>query len=119
MFVYSTGLLMLTLYIMSPWYASGEGSSFDTFEGQRIGEYIVAGGLMLLAIPGIIVPFVDEKKRSQWLKRATMGIFLGFFFLFLLRVVVYGWTPWIWIYPLMISLSSGIKRIFIEVRTDD
>lgn len=116
MFVYSTGLLFMSLYILTPWYSSGAGSSFATFDGKRIVELCVAGGLVLLAAPGVILPFVREENRVKWLKRATFNIFLGFFFLFLLRVVVAGWTPIIWLYPLLISLSSGIKRIFVEVR---
>lgn len=118
MFVYSTGLLMLSLYIMSPWYHAAESSAAAAFDGQRIGEFVMASVFIICSLPGVIVPFVKEERRTHWLKHATFGIFLAFFFLFLLRVILYGWTPWLWIYPLMISLSSGIKRIFIEVRQE-
>ncbi len=118
MFVYSTGLLMLSLYIISPFYESRVGSALSTFEGARLAEIGIAVVFALMALPGVISPFVHENTRTKLMKMATFNIFLAFFFLFLLRVVVYGWTPWIWIYPLMISLSSGIKRIFIEVRQE-
>lgn len=118
MFVYSTGLLFLSLYILSPWYAPSAGSSFSTFDGRRVAELCVAGFLLLLSLPGVIQPFVHEDQKEKWLKRATFNIFLGFFFLFLLRVIVAGWTPVIWLYPLLISLSSGIKRIFVGVRKE-
>lgn len=118
MFIYSMGLAALSLYIISPFYSSATGSSFSTFDGERLLEIIIAVGFLLAAVPGIITLFLKEEKRLPWLKRSTFGIFLSFFFLFILRIAVAGWTPWIWIYPLIISLSSGMNRLFLEVREE-
>lgn len=110
MFVYSLGLLVLATHVVLT-TETGQGSVFYYFDYPL--QLLFGMSLIILAIPGIIVPFA--RNRVKWLKHATFGIFLAFFFLFLLRVVIYGWIPWIWIYPLMISLSSGIKRLFVEV----
>lgn len=118
MFVYSTGLFFLSLFIMSPFYHAAVSSPFSTFYGQRALEFFVAVFFLASSLPGLIVPFVREEKRMRWLKHSTFGIFLSFLFLFVLRVAVAGWIPLIWIYPLLISLSSGVKRLFLEVRKE-
>lgn len=113
-FIFSTGLFLFSCYMLTPLYAATYviSSGFPT----RLGELGLGLLFLLASVPGMTSMFYKNQKKV--LKLSTFNLFLSFLFLFVLRVLVQGWFPLTWIYPLMISLAHGALRLYLEVSKD-
>lgn len=116
-FVISTGLLFYALYLVSPAYEGGYGTVMAE-SLQRGTEYGLGVFFILCSLPGILSVFIPPLKRQRMIKTGTFGLFLSFLFLTALRIAVFGWIPMSWIPLLLLSLTCGILRLYLEVRLD-
>lgn len=113
-FIISTGLFLYACYLVSPVYEGGYGTVMAA-SLQRGAEYGLGVFFILSSLPSIVGAFVKPLKRRRLLKSGTFGLFLSFFFLAFLRVAVFGWLPMTWIPLLLLSLTCGILRLYLEV----
>lgn len=114
-FIISTGLFFYACYLLSPVYQS----SYTVLAAsglQRGAEFALGFFFLLSSLPGLVSVFIPPLKKQRTLKLGTFGLFLSFLFLFILRIVVFGFLPLTWLPLLMISLTCGILRLYLEVR---
>lgn len=116
LFVYSFGLLLFALFLISPFYVANAGSSIWQIVPERAAEMVVGLLFFLVSLPGTIAPFQKKTKRVATTKKAALCMFSAFLFLAILRILIYGWLPATWLPLLMISLTSGGLRLYLEVR---
>lgn len=114
-FVISLALTIIALNIIAPWYViSAEAASTVAAEVPgRLPEIGLALFFLITSIPGLIAPF-NREVPNVWLEWGTMGLFMSFLFMAILRVVVYGWFPLTWVTILAISISSGLLRLYLR-----
>lgn len=115
--IFSTGLFAYAVYLLSPWYEANYTATI-TAGLQNEAELALAIFFILSALPGLVAPFIRPARRERSLKLATMGVFLSFLFLFILRIVLFGLIPWTWLPLLMISLVSAYLHIWLKVRKE-
>lgn len=115
--LFSFGILMLGLYLTSPWYQAGENTPVGVSLTQRSAEIFL--GLCFVAISyfGLrAIGLRDRDARERYYKLASFGTFLGFLFLVVLRLITIGFVPFTWVPTLLVSLASGLIRLYLAVR---
>lgn len=112
-FVFSICLMFYSLFVMSPFYHADIGNAVATSFPMRWHEVGIASFFALSSVPGLIAPF-NKKVPNIWLEWGTLGMFLSFLFLTILRVALYGWIPFTWLAFVAISASSLILRIYLR-----
>lgn len=112
-FVFALGLAFFAAFLLSPFYHNGIGNTVAASLPARWQEQGLASFFIVTSIPGLVAPF-NKKIPNVWLEWGTMGMFMSFLFLFLLRVTLYGWIPFTWLPLLIISIASGILRIYLR-----
>lgn len=117
-FILSTGLFSYAVYLLSPFYVATYATAVSA--GLATGGPATALALFfaLTTIPGLIAPFMRKERRERSLSLASFGIFVSFLFLFILRVIIFGWVPWTWLPLILISLVSGYLHIWLKVRKE-
>jgi hypothetical protein len=115
-FVFSVTLVISALWIVGPWYIPSADSPIQAAFVRRVVEVSVGGILLICGLPGTIAPF--STKPLGKLKVGTMLVFLCFFFLALLRLLIFGLLPLTWLPILMIALASGILRLHLGTRLE-
>lgn len=111
--IFSSGLLFYALYLVSPWYDASYAIATDAL--QRNAEYAFGLFMIVTAVPGLISLFVKEsQRRTRFLKTASTGVFLSFLFLAILRVALFGFTPFTWLPLIMISLASAFLHLWLK-----
>jgi hypothetical protein len=118
MFIYSLGVFLFALFILSPWYVGSPGGSIWLALHERIAELITGVIFIVVSLPGTMIPFVKKPNREKFAKRSALWLFLCFLFLAILRVLIFGWLPATWIPLIILSLTSGGFRLFYEVRQE-
>lgn len=113
MFIIAIGLLAYSLLVLSPFYVSDYGNAIAEGFASRGFEVGITLGFMASSIPGIIAPF-NPKIPNIFMEWGSMGMFLSFLFLTILRVMLYGFMPLTWIHLLTLSLVCGAVRIYLR-----
>jgi hypothetical protein len=114
-FIFALGLFVFSIYLAIPQDALTHVVSPITQNfAVQVQAWFVAGIMLLCSVPGLIFPFFKNQARIKLLKIASFCLFATFFFLSALRVLTFGWIPLNWVTTLMISLVSGIIRLFWE-----
>lgn len=111
--VFSLALMFYSLFILSPFYHADFGNAVAASLPARWQELLLGAFFLSTSIPGLIAPF-NEKVPNVFLEWGTMGMFMSFLFLFLLRVALYGFIPFTWLPLLAISVASGVLRIYLR-----
>lgn len=114
--IFSTGLFAYACYLLGPWYHTVESTS--TAGVTNTVQLIMGTFFAITTLPGLIAPFMRKERRERSLKLATFSVFVSFLFLFILRVVYFGWLPWTWLPLLMISVASGYLHVWLKVRKE-
>lgn len=115
--IFSTGLFAYALYLLSPWYQANYSTAISAgLQGNA--ETALAVFFAIATLPGLFAPFMRVERRERSLKLATFSVFLSFLFLFILRIVIFGWLPWSWLPLIMISLASGYLHLWLKVRKE-
>lgn len=116
LFLYSLGLFLFALFLMSPFYVGSPGGSIWPVITGRPAE--IGVGLLFLgaSLPGLIAPFRPEPNRNRLESRAATMLFLSFLFLGILRILIFGWLPVTWLPLLIEALTCGGLRLFLQVR---
>lgn len=116
-FIFSTGLFFYACYLLSPWYAANYPTAISA--GLKNGvETALAMFFLVTSLPGLAAPFMREARRQRSLKTASFSVFVSFLFLFILRIVIFGWIPFAWLPLVMISLASGYLNIWLKVNRE-
>lgn len=119
LFLFGVGLMVFALYIVGPWFLSyvGTVSPISVGVAQRSAQIVI--GLFFLFSSGVNVSIPIFRKTSKRLtvtKLAAILSFISFSFLAFLRILVFGWLPLTWIYPVMLALACGVIRVYLELR---
>jgi hypothetical protein len=115
-FIFSTGLFVYAIYLLSPWYAPNYPTAISAGLGGL--EAFAAIFFAVTALPGMVAPFMRKERRTRSLKIASIAVFLSFLFLMILRIVIFGWIPLTWLPLIMISLASGYLHVWLKVRQE-
>lgn len=107
LFVLGLGLFIMGAYLVSPWYVPSAPVN-TTFDNQR--SYEIGMGVLYVLLGGSNV--LGMIFKNKWLKNfsATL-IMMGYFFLVLLRIIVIGLIPLVWLPLLICALIAGICRL--------
>lgn len=111
--VFSLGLMVYALFVLSPFYHADLGNSIAASLPARWQEMLLGSFFLSTSIPGLIAPF-NRKVPNVFLEWGTMGMFMSFLFLTIVRIALYGWIPFTWLTLLVISVASGILRIYLR-----
>lgn len=113
-FVISIALTILAVNILGPWYIQvADASTIAQGIPGRLPEQLLGSFFLLTSVPGMIAPF-NKKIPNVWLEWGTMGLFMSFLFMGILRVVVYGWVPFTWVTILAVAIVCGLLRIYLR-----
>lgn len=113
-FVISVALAVLALNILGPWYVHvGDASTIAQGVPGRLPEMLLAGFFLITSVPGMIAPF-NKKVPNVWLEWGTMGLFMSFLFMTILRLIVYGAFPFTWVTTLAVATVCGLLRIYLR-----
>lgn len=117
--IFGLALATFALYIIGPWFLNFLGSNSVVGAGVperglqlAVGLFFLVTSLVNLSIPA----FRNPVKRLRVAKYAALGSFLSFVFLAFLRILVFGWIPLTWIYPVALALASGLIRLYLETK---
>jgi hypothetical protein len=103
--ILGVSLFAVGLYAVGPWYVGGPTTAMgavletDLIRAIPAAFYMLAGGA---AVYGVV------KKKARWRYRGAFLSSTAFFFLTLLRLLTFGFTPVIWIFILALCLISAI-----------
>lgn len=116
-FILSAGLFFFACYLLSPWYVANYTTAISA--GLKSGLETFAGLFYFVtAIPGLAAPFMRKTRRGRSLSVASFSLFVSFLFLFILRVVIFGWLPLTWLPLILISLVSGLLHLYLKVHRE-
>ena len=111
MFIFAAGMATYFLFFLSPFYSGSLAAAIATPLSVSLAPRAleVAFGVLflLLALPGLLVPFGASTSWKRW---SSTLLFVDFFFLALLRIMVIGWLPVIWLPNALIALSCLVMN---------
>lgn len=119
LFIFGAGLMVFSLYIVGPWFLSYVTGISPIAAGvsERSAQIIIGLFFMFSAAVNLSIPmFRKSKRRLMITKLAAALSFISFSFLVFLRILVFGWLPLTWIYPVILALACGVIRIYLELR---
>ena len=111
--ILAIALGLFALYIGGPWYAGGPTSAIGaTIEHDSV-RLITA---VFYGIPALTTLFgVKRHKVRMW---GVFGLFLGYLFSVILRLLTFGLAPAFWLFMLALALIAAVLYI-VESRRDD
>lgn len=110
----SLALLVVGLYIISPYYQSVPGATAVMLFNTNIGiRYSV--GVFAYILPSL--PLLATLLNKKWatVKMYEVGnmlVFVSFLFTTILRLLTVGPRPFVWVYPLALGLIAGACRLY-------
>lgn len=114
-FIFSLGFFLYFLYFISPLYEAHYVSSLALAIGQRSQEYIFGTFFLATTLPGLVAPFVKNKK---WLYRGSTLMFIDTAFLAIVRVLAFGLLPATWLPLVLISMACLIITIYVRANRE-
>lgn len=102
-------LIVYGLYIGSPLYTPDSATGLGLMFAQQWVVYLTA---IIYLIPGLITIVALIKSSRSWLSVGTFGMTLAFIFSALLRVMVIGFVPAIWLFYLGLVGVSAVCYLF-------
>ena len=113
--ILATALFALAVYLGGPWYVSAPTSAIgNTIEADvtRIWTALV------YIIPALMTFFGVVRDKPKVRSYGTFGLFMGYLFATILRLLTVGFFPVLWIYPLSIALVAAVVYIVESRRAE-
>lgn len=102
-------LILYGLYIGSPLYAPDSTTGLGLLFAQ---QWVVHMTVAIYLIPGIITLLALIRSSHRWLSIGAFGMTLAFLFSALLRILVIGFVPAIWLFYFGLVGVSAICYLF-------
>lgn len=102
-------LILYGMYIGSPFYVADSTTGLGLLFAQKWVIYLTA---ITYFAPGAITLIGLHKASWSWLAAGSFGMMLAFLFSTLLRLLVIGWIPAIWLFYLALVGISGVCYLY-------
>lgn len=115
--IIAIALILFGLFLLSPWYVPSpqfiEAASVSTNVLLRDGIFSLL--FIAPALTTVLGWFSTKFRTSEWRARACFGMFVAIMFVTLLRIILIGFTPPIWLFYLGMGLISAVCYLHWKV----
>ena len=113
----ATVLFLFGIYLLTPSYMEGGPNSFGiAFRDNEVAKTFVAITLYIVSsLPILLGLFFKRLRTCRWRAWATMGMFIGAMFVTLLRILIIGFNPPLWLFTLALGLIIGVCHVYNKV----
>ena len=112
--ILAIALGLFALYLGGPWYVGGPTTAIgSTIENEIVR---VCTSLFYLTPSIITIAGIRRPKLRTW---GVFGLFLGYLFSTILRLLTFGVTPVFWLFLMALTLIAAVLYVVESRRLDD
>lgn len=104
-------LLVAGSYLLSPFYVAAPGTSISAALTSEWAQRLLGVVYVLPSALGIYALWKNKLNLREW---ATLGTFIGYLFITLLRLITIGPIPILWVFTFALTIIVGLIHILLR-----